>query len=415
MESTDDSSSSLAALEQGRANFRHLVFDIAWFGIAIPATSRFLSVYAIRLDASAMLLGWLAALPAIVALTTSSLAMWWRKKYPDTVHALFWPGLGYRLAFLLPALTPFFPAAWQPAWLIVAVALPAVPQGIASVLFLVTLREGIDSRDLTALMSRRSLVFNTTVAASTLALGVWLSKAPFPANYQIMYMAAFVMALMSLLHVAQIKPLVTHPVILTDRPAIRPWRSPAFRQMAITTVIAHIAFFSILPIIPLRLVNEMGADEEFMSIYALAELTAAALMAAFTNQIVRRLGTRPTIAAGLFGTGLAGLVLATTPNLYVTLPASALSGGMWTMAAISLFGFFSESTPPEDATRYSTVYNQIVMLSVFAGPMLGSQLASTPLSLTAVLLIGSGLRLLASVVIPFDFSGRARRRPLSPA
>jgi hypothetical protein len=56
------------------------------------------------------------------------------------------------------------------------------------------------------------------------------------------------------------------------------------------------------------------------------------------------------------------------------------------------------------------------MLSIFVGPMLGSQLASTPLDLTTVLLIGAGLRLLASLLIPYDLMGRARRlrrRPIS--
>src|SRR5690554_7051500 len=92
-----------------RDNFRHLVIEITYFGLAVPALSRFLSVYAIRLGADAMLLGWLAALPYIFQLITSSMAGTWRRRYPDTVSAQFWPGLFYRLSFLLPALTPFFP------------------------------------------------------------------------------------------------------------------------------------------------------------------------------------------------------------------------------------------------------------------------------------------------------------------
>ncbi len=43
-----------------------------WFGLGLAATSRFLSVYAIRLDATPMLLGWMSALPAILALLTAA-------------------------------------------------------------------------------------------------------------------------------------------------------------------------------------------------------------------------------------------------------------------------------------------------------------------------------------------------------
>ena len=46
-------------------------------------------------------------------------------------------------------------------------------------------------------------------------------------------------------------------------------------------------------------------------------------------------------------------------------------------------------------------------------PMLGSQLASTSLSLTTVLLIGGGLRLAAGGLIPFDLVGRGKRHPHS--
>ncbi|NLE50566.1 MAG: hypothetical protein GX613_04110, partial [Chloroflexi bacterium] len=56
-----------------------------WFGLAFPSTARFLSVYAIRLGASAALLGWISALPAIILLIMSAFAPWWRKRYPSTV------------------------------------------------------------------------------------------------------------------------------------------------------------------------------------------------------------------------------------------------------------------------------------------------------------------------------------------
>jgi MFS family permease len=399
------------------ANFRHFVGDILWFGLAMPATARFLSVYAIRLGAEPMLLGWLAALPAILALASSSLAAWWRRRYPDTVGAQLWPGVFYRFVFLLPALTPFFPAEWQPVWLVLAVSLPALPQGISSVMFLVLLREGMDSVKLTALMSRRSLIFNIAVALSTLAFGFWLEEVAFPFNYQSMYVVAFALSLVSAWHVQKVRILTVEeqPVTTPDQPVVSPWRSPAFQGVAVIVVIMHVSFYMLIPIIPLRLVDELGATEGFMSIFALAELGAAALVAALTNRIVGRIGSRPAIGLGLAGTGLAAIVLALTSNLYVTLPAAAISGGMWTLAAISLFNYFSECTPRESLTSYSTLYNQIVMLSVFVGPMLGSQLASMSLELTSVLMIGAVLRLIAGGLIPSNIRRGRMKRTAHPA
>ena len=50
----------------------------------------------------------------------------------------------------------------------------------------------------------------------------------------------------------------------------------------------------------------------------------------------------------------------------------------------------------------TTVWNQVIMLAVALGPMVGSQLASAGMSLSAVLLIGAGLRLGVSIMILAD-------------
>ncbi|KAB2856956.1 MAG: hypothetical protein F9K46_13545, partial [Anaerolineae bacterium] len=60
-----------------RENFNHLVQDIGWFGLALPATTHFLSAFAIRLGASASLLGLMAAIPALIVLISAGLAGRW--------------------------------------------------------------------------------------------------------------------------------------------------------------------------------------------------------------------------------------------------------------------------------------------------------------------------------------------------
>jgi MFS family permease len=389
--------------EQSKRNIRLLVLDIAWFGLALPATSQFLAIYAIRLDASAALLGWLAALPAIIALATSSLAQWWRNRYPRLMAALFWPALGFRFVFLFPALVAFLPAAWQPAGLIVAVALPAIPQGMASVLFLVMMRESVENDQITALLGRRAMAFNAAVTISTLAFGFWLGQVAFPINYQIMYVVAFGLSLISFQKMLRVRVLSSDPVYLPDHPPIRPWQSPVFRRVARFTVTTHIAFFSLVPIIPLRLVDEMGADEGFVSIFALSGTLAGAVMAVYTHQIVRQIGSSATIAVGMIGTAVGAAMIALIDTLYLAPLAGVLMGAFWTMSAISQFAYFNANAPAESLTSFMTVYNQVVMLSVFAGPMIGSQLvSSTPLTLTTVLLIGVGLRILSAGAVLVD-------------
>lgn len=399
-----------STFEQSTINYRLLVQDIAWFGLAVPATAQFLAVYAVRLEASAALLGWLTALPAIAALATSSLAQWWRARYVTMLEAMFLPAFGFRLAFFLPALTPFLPDAWQPIWLVVSVVLPALPQGVASVLFLVIMRESVNKDQLTSLTGQRSMFYNVTVAIGTLAFGFWLEYAGFPINYQIMFVLAFGFSLMSLRSVMRVRVLSGVPVQLPDPPApARPWRSPGVRRAALFSAATHLSFFFIVPIVPLRLVDELGADEGFVSIFAMVGTAAGALMAAYTGRIVMRFGNHTTMIVGMIGSGVAGAMLAVMDTRYLALPASVISGVFWTLAVISQFMHFSENAPAENATSYMTVYNQVIMLAVFAGPMIGSQLASLSLDLVTVLWIGAALRMVAAGIVATDALNSRRK------
>lgn len=394
-----------------RANIRHLVLDIAWFGLALPSTTRFMSIYAIRLGATPLELGWLSSLPAIMLLIASAWSSGWRARYPNTIRALFWPALAYRLAFFLVGLTPFLPPGWQVAWLILAVSLPALPQGVGTVLFLVMMRESVRPDHLRRLVSYRLTAMNVAIAVAALAYGVWLEAAPFPLNYQVMFLLSFVFTLASLSNVLTVHILYPSPTPVGEQVMIRPWRSVSFRRVAFVAAAVHVSFFSASAVIPLRLVNELGASEGFMALFGVAELVAGAVAAAFTNRIGRRIGNLAMSVWGMIGAAAAAAIIALFPRLELALVASALTGASWMAVVVGLFSFFSETTPVEDMTRYTTAYNQTISLAIFVGPMLGSVLANGGVALPVVLLLSAGLRLLAGVLSQQRMLNRYWRAP----
>lgn len=422
-----------------KANFNHLVGDIAWFGIAMAASSRFLSVYAIRLGATPADLGWIAALPALLLLISASFGTWWARRYGNPVRSLFWPGVGMRLMFLLPAFAPFLPPHLQPAWLILSVSLPALPQGIASVVFFVVMRGSIDPAHMTRLLSRRQLAINVCVAIGALAFGVWLKGVPFPLNYQVMFLVAFLFSLGSLYHCIKIRvadpkrataeivltgsstpgdavtspaPVArTHPAKSFFASMFKPFRSASFRRVGFLAALIHVTFFFLIPVVPLFLVNHLGADEGYMAVFALIELASGATASILAPRITARIGTRPMMALAIAGTALAALIIALAPNLYVALIAAAFSGGCWTAAAgVGIFTYFVDNTPAEDMSTHSTAYHQIIGLSTFIGPMLGSMLANGGVNLVVLMLFGAALRLFAAPLIESSFFARWRTR-----
>ncbi len=383
-------------------NFQHLVLEVTWFGLALASTSRFLSVFAIRLGATPVQLGWLTALPFAVLLLSTTLSTRWRRHFSNSIQAIYLPSLGFRFVFLFPALTPLFPSQWQTPWLIFSAALAALPQGISNTIFVSMMREAVPQDKLTPLMSRRNIGMNITLGIAALGFGVWLENAPYPLNYQVMFLFAFLMALASHLQLMRVR---VQPVkfSLPDRQnSVRPLQSPKFRITLLVAVLIYLSFFAIVPVTPLHLVESLGANEGFMALFGLAEISAAAVVSAFTNRLVQRIGNQRMIAFAMVGTCLAAIVLASAQDLRATLLAASISGASWTAATIGLFGLLYESThdvADADMTRFITLYNQVMFCAAFIGPMIGSNLANLGIPLVTVMLAGASLRLLAGGIV----------------
>ncbi|MCB9432252.1 MAG: hypothetical protein H6668_09730 [Ardenticatenaceae bacterium] len=93
-----------------RQNFRHLYFDIGWFGILNSSSIAFAAVYATRLGATGLEIGLLNAAPALAsllfALPTGQL---FRNKPMSRV--VFWAAVLHRLPYVLWVLLPA--ATWR--------------------------------------------------------------------------------------------------------------------------------------------------------------------------------------------------------------------------------------------------------------------------------------------------------------
>jgi hypothetical protein len=330
------------------------------------------------------------------------------------VQALRWPTLGTRLVFFLPMLAPLFPAHLQVTWLVVAVTATAIPQGVANVLFMDMLRKSVPNpNSLTVLLARRLLFFNIMVAAGTLGFGLWLEAGPFPVNYMLMFAVAFGAALMSYHVVMKVRIPDTVHVPRKSRVKVRPLGSKPFRKVLLVAFTTHVAVTSIAAVIPLQLVQELGAGESYMAVYGMVELGAAALISLVGARAAQKLGSQGLIAVGMMGTAIAAVLIASSTNLTVLLLSAGLMGASWTLAAgIGLFRYFSDTSPAgEGSVEYTTMYNQSMGIAMFVGPMLGSALVTGGMSLVGVLLVGAVLRLGSALLVRAPM----RRRQAAPA
>lgn len=385
-------------------NLYHFVMDIAWFGLALATTTRFLSVFAIHVGATATHLAWLTALPALMLLLSSTLSGWWRARYPDSKHAVLLPSLGFRFNFFFLALTPFLPLEWQPIWIVVSLTLTAIPQGISGVIFLGLMRESVENERWTLITSRRHMAMNATIAIGAIVAGLWLEKAPFPMNYQIMFLLAFVATMFSLWHVMHVKPIYDVPNQSTPPIYRHLFQSPRLKHILWMVMLTHIPFFMVYPLVPLQLVEGFHAEESFIAIFGLTELIAGILIAGFANQWMTRWGQQKIMTLAMMITGVAVALIALSPNIWLTLPAGFMLGGSWTLVGIGIMGLINDGIPQEQALSHNMFFMQCVGLSTFIGPMLGNLMISSGFNLITILMIGAGLRVIAGGLISFQHS-----------
>jgi len=177
----------------------------------------------------------------------------------------------------------------------------------------------------------------------------------------------------------------------------------SFQSVAYITAIAYIGYFAIFPLVPLHLKVNLGAEEGFMAIFGVVELIAGALVTLVLQRLIHQYGSRTNVVIGMVGAALAVLVIALSQNMMVSLIGAALTGASWTLVSVAVLSFFTERTEPDDM-QASTLWHQVVFGAMFVGPMIGSGIASLPIALTTVLIIGAGLRLLTAVLAHYGLS-----------
>jgi MFS family permease len=400
-----------------RANYNHFVWDVAWYGIACAATSRFMQFYAMKMGADAMVLGLIVALPQLILMFATMLSPWWRNRYPDTTMAIVWPALCQRFIFLLPAFTPFFPVSVRVPWLIFAVCLPSIGQGMASTIFLMMMRETITPERLSPLFNRRILMFNVGMMGGALGFGFMLEHVPFPINYSLMFLGAFAFGMLSLWHVIHVKRLeqtratststMRAVSIVTRRPIKEALCDKRLLSVLLMVIVMHFAQSFISAPLPIHLAN-LGAKEGFLAVLGMIELAASGLITLLLQHWLKKWGAKRVMIGALMMMSCSAFLTANAPALWVTLIGAALGGASWTCGSIAVLEFYTQRTDRSDV-QATMLWHQLLFLSMFVGPMVGSMVVKMGITPFHAMMLGGGLRLICVGIAFFGLAWLDRK------
>ncbi len=400
-----------------RRNFRHLYFDIGWYGILAGSSINFQAVYAARLGASGFQIGLLGALPALVSLLLAFPAgAWLEKRRID--RAIFRTSVIYRIGFLFWSFLPWlFDEPGQVWGLIGLVLLQAIPVTALAVGFNALFAVSVPSEWRAHVMGVRNVVVSVTILLSSLGCGYLLDRISFPLGYQIVFGIGFVGAAMSSLHLYFIHPLpepvpgagtnATQPSPLTDANRIRRGIMPAirldilrssFRGPLLVMLAFHLAQYLAVPIFPLYFVNTLHLTDEQIGIGTALFHMSVFLGSTQLVRVTRWLGHQKVTGLGALGMSLYPILLSQsgTPLHYYLL--SAVGGFAWAMVGGAFANYLLDKIPAGDRPAHLAWYNIILNVAILVGSLAGPWLAGYTGLVYALLLFGF-MRLVSGIVI----------------
>ncbi len=388
---------------QVEANIRYLVWEITWFGVVWGALVAFLQVYIVRLGASSLLVGAITYGPALVGVLWQIPA---GRLITRTGHRMAWvigSGLWYRLLFLLVALVPFIFVQARAEITALIWVLGAFASSVSNVAFLSMLADAVPADRMTQVVGWRIAGFGLASTITTLLGGQFLRLLPFPLNYQVLFLIGFTGAMISWVYVRRIH-VADPPPVAGPQPAFWPelgrmLRHPCFGRFLVAVGVVQLALGMIAPLLPLYWVRNLGASDVQVSVVMTVASGTMVIGSLLIRRLVTRIGRAHALAAGALGYALYPLLTSITPAAWWLVPWAALSGLFNAAIVVTLFDNLVSVTPAEDRTNYIAVYNVVVNIALFIGPILAGLVARDAAGIVLALQVSAGVCLVAGALL----------------
>lgn len=417
-----------------RANFTHLYWDIAWFGVLSGSAISFLTVYATRLGGNAFQIGLLTAGPAIVNLIATLPTGRWLETRPIG-PAVFWSATFHRLFYLLWVIMPWLLLPKLEIWAYILVTLlMSIPGTGLAVGFNALFADAVPPEWRPHVTGVRNAVLSVTFIITSLACGVILETMPFPLSYQVVFAIGALGAAASTVHLFFVRPISDG----RKQPSHRWYRlgdlaSPG-RIQGVTDqgrsaiglrfltrgggksllrleilrgpygiVLAglfafHVAQYLAIPLFPIVWVNRLGFTDGLISQSQALFYAAVFVGSTQLSRATQRLGNQRVLAVGVLLLAGYPAITALMQGAPAFLLVSLLGGLGWSFAGGAIANYILERTPDHDRPAHLAWYNLALNAAILLGSLLGPLLAGW-IGLVAALMVAALARALAGLFI----------------
>ncbi len=392
-------------------NAWYICVEVFWSTLFAGAMS-FAGAFAIRLGASnseVSLLTALTALTAALVLLPAGLFLQKRRRPKNWILS----GLMlYRVGTLLFVLLPWMELGLPKGTLFVIMfTLLTIPMHFFNLGFVPLLAEAIPEPQRADAFTARNVVQGAAMALSTFMLGLWLGRVAYPANYQLLFGFAFVVAMVSLYFLAKVQvPDADHPpaapagAVLPASPLQRgaeiftaPFQVQGFTRMFTNSFIFSIGLWAAAPLFLLYPVRALGASEAWLGAYGAVGNLAVIAGNLFWRRVISRWGEPRVLKFTVLGLGFFPLLMGATPSLNLILVLVGLNGLLSAGFSLSHFNTFLKVIPASKRHNYTALYLTLANVGAFVAPLVAVWLGGDHYGFGPVLVICGLLTIVGSL------------------
>ncbi|MBC8076716.1 MAG: MFS transporter, partial [Chloroflexales bacterium] len=379
-------------------NSRFLVLEIFWAALFMGCVA-FVAAYIIRLGGSNLLVSLLTAGAALVnalaALPFAAFLEGRARRRPWIIGSL----AVVRLGHLGLIAVPYLAGEWAPGAAVLLLVALNVPVALFTAGFLPMLADVVPLERRARVFSARNITLGATAAVTTFSMGLWLDRAPFPLNYQLLFAFGVVASCISTLYVARLAIPDSAVVrsegrqrlsITTLREALRGQRP--FTNLMVNTLIFNLAFWMAVPLQPIYFVRVLGASDAWIGLFTALVSGGTILGSLLWERQIRRLGFGGVLLRAALLSALYYLLIGLFPNLWVILLCGLFFGIVSSGVDLCHFNMLLEVCPPERRAFYIGLFVTVMNIGFCVAPLAVAPLTEL-IGARALVLALAGLRL----------------------
>jgi MFS family permease len=372
-------------------NSWYLVVEIFWASIHASAQA-FNGAFAIRLGASNTAVSMLSAVPALMAAVIMMPAARFLESRERRKQWLIGSLFAARAGTLLFVLVPFLhlPGISQGTLFVIIVVLWTAPAHFFNLGFIPFLSQAVKPENRADVFSIRNALSGALLAVFNFLFGRWLVTAPFPANYQAMFLVGFGFSMLSTYYLAKVN-VSEVPHVSVASAAVPFWKSfvqqwlalrtglrkvPGFSQIIKNTFLHSFGMWLASPLYLLYYVRGLNAGEAWLGQLASIGSLATIFGFLFWRRFIARRGEPRTLQLTIVLIGLYPLLVGLIPSLTVILVIAALNGLITPGVSLSHFNTFLKLIPDEQRHEYTALYMTLMNIGAFVSPLIGVALAN---------------------------------------